>query len=106
MTATATLTTDQLRQGDVVHTHGMRVLLDRPVENYEDRASTVYRAPGLVQNWAEFRGDSLIWGFLHDSEWAEGVGWRRVFTGRWTVQGNKLAHWTVTPSLDRPLSER
>jgi hypothetical protein len=85
--------TQDLRQGDTVLLHGMVLSLDKAIESYQSDGVTVYWTSALVTNPADVRTDPMLWGFLHDQRWVEGKGWERYYSGRWTVQGNHLAHW-------------
>jgi hypothetical protein len=79
-----TLTTPELREGDIVITHGMRCLIDRPLTLSRD-GKTFY-VWALVLNRDEVP-DAIV--PLH---WT-----RDIATGehRWTIQGNDLARWYV-----------
>lgn len=80
-------TTPELRKGDVVLCHGMRVLLDsEPVHDDEHHRPNVHRCDGLVLNRAELSTDVVPIGYTH-----RGAGQPH----RWTVQGNDLATWEV-----------
>lgn len=84
-----TLNTSELQLGDVVHTHGMRVELDRTIRTV-DRGDdlAVYVTAGLVLNADEvIAAGQVPAGYLDTDE-----GGRR----RWTIQGNELATWAVT----------
>lgn len=89
------VTTDQLRQGDTVIDHGMVLSIDRPIETRRTvQAGQVYWSSALVTNPEDVRTDAMLWGFLHDFGWSDVSGqWERVYTGRWTIQGNRLARW-------------
>lgn len=77
-----TVKSSELRDGDVVLTHGMRVKLDRPVATQLGANGLVFTWDGLVLNQAEVLAEGFITrGFIPD--------------GRWTVQGNDLATWAV-----------
>ena len=84
-----TLTTHDLRVGDIVRSHGMRILLDHEPTIWVDNGGTgrtVYSWSGLVTNEADVLATNLIprsW-MHHDSTEA-----------RWNVQGNELARWNV-----------
>ena len=94
---TRTLKTSELREGDIVLEHGMRVRLDSGVRTPESEHGTVYSRPGTVLNLDEVREAKIIPpSFLGDGEkWVEGRGWTTDRDDSWTVQGNDLAHWTV-----------
>lgn len=96
-TAIQYLDTTQLRCGDVVLNHGMRILLDQPPTTFEGHGGRqVVAFSGLVLNPEDVRADRLLWSFLHTDEWNERLGrWVTVFTGRFTIQGNELARWSV-----------
>jgi hypothetical protein len=78
--------TPDLRAGDIVLTHGMRVRLDtlagtHPTGHPEHAHRTVYAWHGTVTNPDDVRREGLVplaW-------WRDG----------WTVQGNHLASWLV-----------
>lgn len=92
------LNTTQLRPGDVLLHHGMRILLDLPGRTYDSgtTARHVVAFSGKVLNPNDVRADRLLWSFLHTDEWdARLRRWTQVFTGRYTIQGNALARWTV-----------
>ena len=87
MTSTATITkkSSELTEGDVVLTHGMRVLLG-PVKRRDDvQGDTVNpygqvtHSPGTVLNREELDDQ---WLYFHTRE-------------GWTIQGNDLVSWTV-----------
>lgn len=85
--STIIVPSSQLRQGDIVLTHGMRVLIDRDIRSYDGYGGrTAYSTSGLILNVEEVRADSLVPNsFITD--------------GRWGVQGNDLRTWVV---LARP----
>jgi hypothetical protein len=76
-----TLTTPELRAGDIVVTHGMRVRLDTLVTYPSGHGQTVYAWHGTVTNPEDVRREDLV----PLSWWRDG----------WTVQGNDLARWSV-----------
>lgn len=81
--------TPELRKGDIVLCHGMRVLVDgelRPTS----RAGGFY-TEGLVLNEAEVKAAKLVpISWLHNDS-------RGLYREepRWTIQGNELARWAV-----------
>jgi hypothetical protein len=106
------LPTGQLRPGDVVLEHGMRVRIDsvRPfhahgsgcVSGYAPGEGPMGRAcalawscPGTVLNVAEVRAAKVVpASFLYDEQrMREGPGHGREDS--WNVQGNNLAWWSV-----------
>jgi hypothetical protein len=84
------LSTSQLRPGDVVLCHGMRLLIDGDPKTYPgDRGNTVYVWPTRVTNMDGVRmNDSFIRYHV-----THGTGSKDV--PRWPIQGNDLAHWWV-----------
>ena len=106
MSKYATKKSSELRQGDVVLTSGLRVLLDREITQYPHEPhdgltdGTVYACRGVVLNWADLRkSDPWLYNFvnadLRDDDDVEGLdGHFR----RWTIQGNDLARWYVEES--------
>lgn len=97
-TETQVLDTSQLRCGDVVLNHGMRIELDQPPAIYANNPSgrRTFAFSGKVLNPDDVREDRLLWSFLHTDEWNEKLRrWETVYTGRYTIQGNDLARWTV-----------
>lgn len=94
--------TSQIRAGDVVLEHGMRVRIDfiREYEGGLDGSGvpgmTVYGCHGTVLNLAEVRAARIVpMSFLTTDKWVEGQGWTTDRRDAWTVQGNDLATWTV-----------
>jgi hypothetical protein len=86
--------TGEIRVGDVVLTHGMRVRIDE-IHTYEDHGA-VYACLGTVLNLDEVRAAGVVPpSFLykearHSSKDAPGAR-----EDHWNVQGNNLARWTV-----------
>ncbi len=80
------VSTHELRDGDIVLVHGMRVRLDGrgrvSVSHPVSEHSPVLWWPGVVLNLPEV----LAAGFIP-------AGW--VKAGVWTIQGNGLARWDV-----------
>ncbi|QDF18480.1 hypothetical protein SEA_RACHALY_85 [Mycobacterium Phage Rachaly] len=103
-TTIETITTHQLREGDVILNHGMRLRVDgeprvskaHPVDTDDpSRGHTVYY-PALIENWDALveasETDKWIAGFivgLVRSDLREG----RITEPRWTIQGNGWARW-------------
>ncbi|WP_280245451.1 hypothetical protein [Nocardia abscessus] len=84
------VSTDRLRQGDVLLHHGMRLVIDQPIESY-DSAGTgekVYRTAARIDNWDQLveraKTDRTIAGFIVSQSPNQ----------RWAIQGNRLARWT------------
>lgn len=71
--------TQSLRVGDIVNVHGARCLIDRPLTLSRSHADgKTYWTDALVLNPGEH---TIPESFLRD--------------GRWTIQGNDLALWSV-----------
>lgn len=93
-TAPLYLPTSELRPGDVVLNHGMRLLIIDDAHTYPGGATnitwddTVYVWPARVTNWTEVNGDPYI--RYHATH---GTG--STADPRWDIQGNELAHWHV-----------
>ena len=76
-------TTPELREGDVVREHGMRILIDgEPQLSKSHPGNSTFYHRGLILNIDEVRAEGFI-----------PAGW--IEDGRWTVQGNDLARWGV-----------
>jgi hypothetical protein len=87
-------TTSQLKLGDVVLNHGMRILLDTPAVTFPNPGTTVcYSWVGTVLNPEEAVKEGIPRTFLCEDRYVDGEGWTRVQTNRWNVQGNDLATW-------------
>src|SRR4051812_16580896 len=77
----------ELRQGDIVHEHGMRILLDRPILTAPGNGyGTCYYSLGLVLNRDEVPADVVPLSFTHYDDETE---------PRWGVQGNDNARWCI-----------
>lgn len=89
--------TSELQLRDIVHEHGMRVLLDtEPLVSSGNNGRTVWAWVGTVQNPDEAVAKfGIPRSFLSDSYYVEGYGWVTAQNNRWNVQGNDLAMWTV-----------
>lgn len=94
---TLTLSTSELREGDVVICHGLRCLIDRPLE-----VSTAH--PGYETRWTQalvLNRDEVpneIVPVHWTSDWKRNArDEARPHDGehRWTIQGNDLARWSV-----------
>lgn len=90
------VSTPDLRRGDVVLTHGMRVLLDGERNSRTDMGREVIWWVGLVLNPDEAIDIYRIpRSFIGEHKWNDNEGWVFIQTNRWSVQGNDLARWTV-----------
>ncbi|MFC9514581.1 hypothetical protein ACFTSD_02515 [Nocardiaceae bacterium NPDC056970] len=89
-TAREVVTTDQLRQGDVIESHGMRLVLDRPIQS-SGLDQIVYYTKARIDNWDELVTEAAL-----NPSVAFIVNMSR-YDQRWTVQGNSLAHWSRVP---------
>jgi hypothetical protein len=98
-----TITTHDIRQGDVILSHGMELLIDREVIESKAHGVTEYGGAcfytsALVLNWEEVQanGDDLLVSFIRSDMSPDGLAarnGRRNTEPRWTIQGNKLAQW-------------
>lgn len=100
MSSFETVNTSQLRTGDVVHTHGMRLLVDREVESYLDGhvpVKTVYRTSAKVTNATELDDPFIVHHMMAETYDHASRRWTRsadLNDARWTIQGNDFATWT------------
>lgn len=94
------LDTSELREGDVIHSHGMVCLIDGPILSRTDSQGTVYWTNALVTNAAELDADDYTEGWLL----ARTVVYQpypnrhlpvEPSEHRWSIQGNTLARWSV-----------
>jgi hypothetical protein len=100
VTITLTLKTSDLREGDVVICHGMRCLIDRPLELSKGHPSG-YGGVRYTQALVLNRDDvpSSIVPLSWTADWKRNAS--RIDSiphenqHRWTIQGNDLAHWPV-----------
>ena len=91
---TVIVKTSELREGDVVRAHGLRMLIDQPIrvstchEYHEHRGHVLCtRALVITPERIEDIEDSMLRMFV------------RQDGGRWGIQGNDLATWCV----ERPI---
>ena len=91
----------ELKQGDIVNCHGMRCLIDRPVEVSKNHSpgsdgSLCRYTLALVLNRDDPATDIVPWSWTAD--------WKRNARGealphdgehRWTIQSNDLHRWAV-----------
>lgn len=100
-------TTHQLRTGDIVLAHGMRLVIDQgidqtrhPINEYSPTLATRAR----IDNWDELvagakagRSDyQFIVGLVNDDPNHQIANGQAPDTEpRWTIQGNRLAQWAV-----------
>lgn len=92
--------TSELRAGDVVLTHGMRVRLMGDAKVTHGAYGDVYGWNGRVTNLDDVKADKVIpLGWLYPDKWGAGEsgGWGKDWTAEpsWWVQGNKLATWCI-----------
>ncbi len=98
-----TLSTDELRPGDVISHRGMRLLIDQPISVWQGHPGSrdgalTYGTDALVLNADEVRAAGIVpWG------WLFGRASSPDDLPRWYVQGNSLARWSVQRT-DRPVS--
>ncbi|MCY0955822.1 hypothetical protein [Streptomyces sp. H27-H5] len=91
--------TSEIRIGDVVLVHGMRVLIEKEPRNWPGGySSTVYGVIGKVLNPEEVKEAKCVpYHWLFEEKFIPGVGWRYDYEGgaRWYIQGNEWAQWAV-----------
>jgi hypothetical protein len=86
------LNTTQLQRDDIVHVHGLRVLMDVEVHVFDNPAGVKCHSwLGLVLNPEDAGGPSVPLGWLYH----HGPGGQPSTEPRWNVQGNELAFWHV-----------
>jgi hypothetical protein len=93
-----TVVTSELREGDVVNCHGMRCLIDQPIQARECDGygqTHVYSTQALVLNRDEVPAAAVPFSFT--AEWYDREAQQWVNNGehRWGIQGNDNAHWAV-----------
>lgn len=88
-TALISKTTAELRLGDIVLRHGLRVLLDTEPDVYEDR--TVWAYPGTILNPEAIAANHIPRSFTVSPY----IGAPNVRHNCWLIQGNRLATWLV-----------
>ena len=100
MTTTASITqtrpvkSSELRVGDVVREHGMRVRVDSITvrEGWGSHGMDVYCGAGTVLNLDGVLAAKIVpASFLCTEKWVEGHGWTIDRRDAWTVQGNDMA---------------
>jgi hypothetical protein len=92
---TRTVKTGEIKVGDVVREHGMRVRIDS-IKTYEDRGLAACACRGTVLNLDEVLADKIVpASFLRTERREDGKGWVTDRRDAWTVQGNDLASWRV-----------
>lgn len=97
------VTTHDIRQGDIVLSHGMELLIDKEVVQSKghpvtDYGGACFYTSALVLNWDQVQadGDDLLVHFIRDDMSPNGYqarNGRQRTEPRWTIQGNKLAQW-------------
>ncbi|MFI5782614.1 hypothetical protein [Nocardia sp. NPDC051570] len=98
VTATEKVSTDRLRHGDVVLNHGMRLIIDQPIQTRtEDSGDTVYSTSAVVANREGITSQAAAEreaGIINGrARFIQARTETRTGTPRWTIQGNRLAHW-------------
>lgn len=82
------LKSSELRRGDIVHCHGMNVLIDGTPTQYSGaQGLPAYRYRGLVLNRADVSEEDVPRAYTAPDD-------------RWTIQGNDIARWVVTRASD------
>lgn len=93
-TSLVSVPTSELRDGDVVLRHGLRILIDRPFQVsacHGDLHGGVRYSAGLILNLDEVLADDPGMAAYVGIENAD----RTPGEPRWTIQGNDLATWAV-----------
>jgi hypothetical protein len=89
-----TVTTPELRTGDIVNCHGLRCLIDGEIKvslTHPDDRGTVHYTRALVLNRDEVSPSIVPLGYTTaDKSRGDADG-----EHRWTIQGNDLARWNV-----------
>lgn len=102
----STLPINELRKGDIVLAHGMRILLDRDMETYgEDYGNPrpVYQWDGQVLNADDICDpyhedyDAYLARWLRPQDWHE----EHPHRDRWRISGSTRARWTVASRAQR-----
>ncbi len=98
-----TITTHDIRPGDIILSHGMVLLVDSEPRVSKGHGVTEYGGEckvtaALVLNWEEVQAtaDALLVSFIRDDMAPDGHAarnGRRNTEPRWTIQGNGLAQW-------------
>lgn len=86
------LDTTALRVGDIVCTHGMRVLIDTAPITYDHEGAsggTVVSAVGVIINIDDVDADVMA--YVRNANYNRPADQPH----RWNVQGNHLAHWHI-----------
>lgn len=92
--------TPELRVGDLVREHGMRIrIYDGPATHPGNAAGETYVWYGFVENLDEVLAEGFVpRSFLSEDRWTSS-GWTTDLTGRWNIQGNALAlHYVERPN--------
>ena len=99
-----TITTHEIRLGDVLYAHGMRLLVDQAPQQSKAHPADGYGGACMftsarVLNWDEVQahGDGLLVKFILSDMSPTGDrarnGREPYDVPRWTIQGNGLAQW-------------
>jgi len=98
------VTTHELNVGDVILSHGMKLLIDRDIIQTShpvdpDRGGPTFATAAVVLNWDEVqeKGDELLVYFIKSDMAEESHRTRNGLAPytepRWTIQGNGFATW-------------
>lgn len=92
-TKTITKRSDELAEGDIVVSHGLRCLIDRPITKYDGIGGhPAYTTSALVLNRDEVPNDRV------PTSWTsiDGIGNKHPNgEHRWTIQGSDFVEWYV-----------
>lgn len=98
-----TLSTPELRKGDVVTCHGLRCLLDsEPQLSRSHPGTSTFYCLALVLNRDEVPNEVVPVAWTADWDRGRSRHEPRPHDGehRWTIQGNDLARWSVERAVE------
>lgn len=97
------VTTHDIREGDLILNHGMRLRVDQEIHRskshavHDDERGACVFTHALIENWdclvEDAKTDRQIAGFIVRRV-EEGLRDGRHTEPRWSIQGNGLAHWS------------
>lgn len=94
-----TLKPSQLRTGNIVQCHGMRVLLDGPIQSrsYPEQygCTATFWQDGVVLNREEVSADAVPFSFTSTASYPSQGKPASAEPHRWQVQGNDNARFAV-----------
>jgi len=99
-------TTPELKQGDIVWDHGMKMLIDQPMRRSKSHpGNNTFYTQALVLNRDEVPDSVVNIGWTADWDRTQRTDAPRPHNGehRWTIQGNELSRWSVEPEWNTPV---